>query len=64
MSSKEFDKSAQAVLRINEKLQAARNNPFSEHNTAMNKLKNLSVNMPKYIPEPKVILDSHGRVVG
>ena len=61
---KEIDTSAQAYLRIQEKINAAKNNPFSEHSTAMDKLSHICANMPADIPEPNVILDSQGKVVG
>ena len=56
---------AKAFLKIQEKLQAARNDPFSEHATAMRGLKELDKKRPdpRDIPPDNLIFDSKGRPI-
>jgi len=56
------EKAVQAFLRMQQKIQAAKNNPFSEHATAMSKLKELNKNRPA--PGECVIYDEKGNKIG
>ena len=61
---KQIDKGAQLLLKLNEKIQAGRNNPFSKHGMAMDALKGLDKKRPAETPVPPIILDSKGRLIG
>ena len=64
---KKDQQGVQAFLKLQQKLAANRNNPFSEHSTAMDKLTRLNKDRPERstpIPDGMVIRDINGRVVG
>ena len=62
MRKKEINKGAQAALLINEKIQAMRKSPLSEHKQAMDKLKQIQKSAPPAGSIP--IYDEHGKIVG
>ena len=60
---KEINQDAQIALMLNEKIQNARKNPFSEHNMAMTKLQQLQKQQKKS-PGAIPIYDRHGHIIG